>query len=222
MRQTFHDQLDSLTRDLQEMTGMVAWAMSRASTALLTADLGLSDSVIARDRHVDEVHHSFEERAIDLIARQQPVATDLRRLVAGLRISAEIERMGDLATHIAKVARLRYPEVAIPGELHGTVAEMSDVAVRICRKSGDVIGSGNVQDALQIDRDDDDMDRLHVALFQRLLEGTWQHGIESAIDVTLVGRYFERYADHAVSAARHVVYLVTGEYAPAHDGYRGV
>ncbi len=214
MRDTFHDQLDSLTQDLQDMTRLVGVAMTDASKALLDADLRLAETVIDGDKFIDDRQHTFEERAIDLIARQQPVATDLRRLVAGLRIGAEIERMGDLARHIAKVARLRYPDPAIPADLRDTISAMTDVAERMCRKTGDIIGSADVQAALELDRDDDEMDRLHLVLFQRMLDDSWTHGVERAIDVTLVGRYYERYADHAVSVARRVVYLVTGKFAP--------
>ncbi len=213
MRDTFHDQLDTLTLELEEMTRLVGSAMRRASTALLDADLHLAESVIAADEQVNTLHHRFEEQAIELLARQQPVATDLRRLVAGLRMSAEVERMGDLARHVAKVARLRYPHSAVPADVRGIVLEMSQVAELICAKTGSIIATRDVQLALELEYDDDEMDRLHRVLFQRLLDPSWRHGVEAAIDVTLLGRYFERYADHAVSVARRVVFLVTGEYA---------
>jgi phosphate transport system protein len=213
MRQTFHEQLDSLTHDLEEMTRLVGSAMARAATALLDADLQLAETVIAADEAVNTLYHGFEATATDLLARQQPVATDLRRIVTGLRISSDLERMGDLARHVAKVARLRYPASAVPADTRGIILEMSQVAELICIKTGDVIASRDVKAALQLERDDDEMDRLHRELYQRILDDSWQHGIEAAIDLTLVGRYFERYADHAVSVARRVVYLVTGEYA---------
>ncbi|HEU4674580.1 MAG TPA: phosphate signaling complex protein PhoU [Motilibacteraceae bacterium] len=215
MRDVFHEALDALSDDLVEMTRLVGSAMARASTALLDADLAIAESVIAADEAVDHLHHDLEARAIDLLARQQPVATDLRIVVTALRISSDLERMGDLARHVAKVARMRFPESAVPADIRGTILEMSQVAERIVVKTGSVIASKDVEAARQLERDDDEMDRLHRELYRHLLDGTWTHGIESAIDMTLVGRYYERYADHAVSVARRVVYLVTGEFAEA-------
>lgn len=215
MRDVFHEALDALSDDLVEMTRLVGSAMARASTALLDADLAIAESVIAADEAVDHLHHDLEARAIDLLARQQPVATDLRIVVTALRISSDLERMGDLARHVAKVARMRFPESAVPADIRGTILEMSQVAERIVVKTGSVIASKDVEAARQLERDDDEMDRLHRELYRHLLDGTWSHGIESAIDMTLVGRYYERYADHAVSVARRVVYLVTGEFAEA-------
>ena len=213
MRDHFHEELDAISDQLVEMTRLAGSAMSRASTALLDADLPLAESVIAADEAVDALQRDLEQRAFDLLARQQPVATDLRILVTSLRMSADLERMGDLARHVAKVARLRYPDSAVPPELRGTILEMSQVAHRIVTKAGSVIASKDVPAALELERDDDEMDRLHRALFKALLDDTWTHGIEAAIDVTLMGRYYERFADHAVSVARRVVYLVTGERA---------
>jgi phosphate transport system protein len=215
MRDAYHEALDSLSDDLVEMTRLVGSAMARAATALLDADLALAESVIAADEEVDRLQHALEARAIEILARQQPVATDLRLVVTTLRMSAELERMGDLARHIAKVARLRYPDSAVPAALRGTVLEMGQVAERIVVKTGSVIAGKDVRAALELERDDDEMDRLHRVLYSRLLDGTWTHGMEAAIDLTLVGRYFERYADHAVTVARRVVYLVTGSYLDA-------
>jgi phosphate transport system protein len=212
MRDLYHDELDAISEQLVEMTRLAGSAMSRASTALLDADVALAESVIAQDEEVDRIQHSLEDRAFQLLATQQPVATDLRVVVTSLRMSADLERMGDLARHLAKVARLRYPESAVPADIRGTIVEMSGVATRMVAKAGSVIASKDVETALELERDDDDMDRLHRALFAALLDDTWHHGVEKAIDITLIGRYYERYADHAVSVARRVVYLVTGEY----------
>ena len=216
MRDQYHEELDAISAQLAEMAHLVGSAMSRASTALLDADLALAEGVIAADEVIDGLQRDLEERALALIARQQPVATDLRVIVTSLRMSADLERMGDLARHVAKVARLRYPVSAVPVELRGTITEMSQVAERIVEKAGSVIASKDVTAALQLERDDDEMDVLHRALFKALLADTWAHGVEPAIDVTLVGRYYERFADHAVSVARRVVFLVTGERAEAY------
>ena len=139
------------------------------------------------------------------------MATDLRVIVTSLRMSADLERMGDLARHVAKLARLRYPETAIPAEVAAVVVEMGQVAERIVAKTGSVIATRDLAMALELETDDDAMDRLHRELFQLLLGPAWTHGVEAAVDVTLCGRYYERFADHAVSVARRVVFLVTGE-----------
>jgi phosphate transport system protein len=129
-----------------------------------------------------------------------------------MRMSSDLERMGDLARHVAKVARLRYPNSAIHPVMRSTILEMGQVAERIVVKAGSVIAGKDIESALALERDDDEMDRLHRDIFNMLLDGKWTHGTEAAVDATLVGRYYERYADHAVSVARRVVYLVTGEW----------
>ncbi|ABD09855.1 phosphate transport system regulatory protein PhoU [Frankia sp. CcI156] len=215
MRDAFTDELDSINRSLIEMTNLVASAMARATTALLDADLQLAENVISGDETVDLLRNEIEERAFDVMARQAPVATDLRMMVATLRIVADLERMGDLALHVAKVARRRYPGRAVPPELRATLLEMGQVAQRIVAKAGSVIASRDTDLAKQLEADDDAMDGLHRALFHILIEKPWPHGMEAAIDITLCGRYYERYADHAVSVARRVLYLVTGDSSGA-------
>jgi len=211
MRQTFHDELDHIGRSLVEMNALVTAAMSRATVALLEADLGLAERVISDDTKIDAVRDELEGRAFDLLARQQPVAGDLRIIVTSLRMVADLERMGDLALHIAKVARMRYPACAVPAEVQDTIRQMGSVAERIAGKAGDAIAGKDVALAEELESDDDAMDTLHRRLFSILLSDDWRYGIEPAIDMTLIGRYYERFADHAVSVARRVIYLVTGE-----------
>lgn len=211
MREQFHGELAVLSEGMVEMTRLVGSAISRSTTALLDADLQLAESVITADEQVDALQVELEERSFGLIARQQPVATDLRVIITGLRMTADLERMGDLARHVAKLARMRFPRSAIPAELRGTVVEMGQVAERIVAKTGSVIATRDLRLAAELETDDDAMDQLHRTLFAVLLSEDWEHGVEAAIDVTLCGRYYERFADHAVSVARRVVYLVTGE-----------
>ncbi len=213
MRDAFHDALDATGQTLVEMCNLVGHAMERATTALLTADLKLAEEVISDDDKIDHLHHDLDARILNLMARQQPVAGDLRTLVASIRMSADLERMGDLAHHVAKIARMRYPATAVPSELAATMQEMGRVAQRIIQKTATVIETHNIEDAMQLEKDDDEMDRLHRKLFTILLDDSWAHGTETAIDMTLLGRYYERCADHAVSVARSVYFLVTGEYA---------
>lgn len=219
MRQAFHQNLQQISDQLVEMTRLAASAMNRATTALLDADLHLAESVIAADQRIDVVREELDALAVDLLARQQPVATDLRMVVTSMRMSSDLERMGDLARHVAKVARLRYPESAVPPELRATILQMGQIAERIVTRSGSIIAARDVEGAKQIERDDDEMDALHRRLFEHLVDGTWVHGTGAAVDITLLGRYYERFADHAVSVAARVVYLVTGEWDLEADTY---
>ena len=213
MRDSFHDDLDGIGTSLVEMGHLVRKAMDRATTALLTADLKVAEEIISEDDVIDGMQHDIEARSISLMARQQPVAGDLRTLVTSLRMSADLERMGDLAHHVAKLTRMRYPSAAVPPELVLTLQEMGNVTNRITQKAISVIETRNLEAALQLEKDDDEMDILHRRLFEILLDDSWAYGIETAIDMTLLGRYYERCSDHAVSIARRVYYLVTGEYA---------
>ncbi len=217
MRDAFHEQLDQMTEQLVEMTRLAGSSMARATTALLDGDLSLAESVIAADEQIDRIQRELDESALDLLATQQPVATDLRIIVTGMRMSADLERMGDLARHVAKVARRRYPDSAVPATLRSTVLEMGQAAERIVAKAGTVIARKDVDAAVELEADDDQMDRLHRQIFAELLGGSWPHGMEAAVDITLIGRYYERFADHAVSVARRVVYLVTGEWHEQYD-----
>lgn len=213
MRNAFHDELDSIGTSLLHMAGLVRVAINDATTALLTVDLTIAEKVIAADGVVDEIQHELDARTINLIARQQPVASDLRTLVTSLRMSADLERMGDLAHHVAKQARMRYPNSAVPAELVPTITAMGLVADKLIDKLSSVMEHRDAVRALEIESDDDEMDKLHRELISTLLDDNWSHGVETAIDMTLLGRYYERFADHAVSISRRVYFLVTGEYS---------
>ncbi|MBT2233371.1 phosphate signaling complex protein PhoU [Nonomuraea sp. NEAU-A123] len=210
MRDAYHEELDSLTAKLVEMTRLVRSAISRATTALLDSDLQLAESVISRDAEVNATFEEIETSIFELMARQQPVAVDLRMVITALRMGTDLERMGDLAVHVAKVARLRHPETAIPPEVRPTILQMGQIAETLVTKAGSCIASQDVESAMELESDDDAMDKLHRRLFRNILSKDWPHGVEPAIDITLIGRYYERYADHAVRVAGDVVYLVTG------------
>jgi phosphate transport system protein len=214
MRETFHGELDQIRRTLVEMNSAVGAAMQDATAALLGADLTVAEKVISGDLDVDRLRDHLEARAFDLLARQQPVARDLRTIITSLKAVADLERMGDLALHVAKVARMRYPACAVPDEVRGTIGEMGAIARSLVDKTGQVLEGQDLELAEQLEREDDAMDTLHRRLFTQLLSDDWAHGIEPAIDITLIGRYYERYADHAVSVARQTIFLVTGEQPP--------
>lgn len=210
MRDAYHEDLDSLTDKLVEMTRLVRSAISRATTALLDADLPLAESVISHDEEIDRIFSDVEASIYELMARQQPVAIDLRMVITALRMGTDLERMGDLAEHVAKVARLRHPESAIPPEIRSTILQMGQIAENLITKAGACVASRDVEAAKELEADDDAMDRLHRRLFKEILDKDWKYGVEPAIDITLIGRYYERYADHAVRVAGDVIYLVTG------------
>lgn len=222
MREVFHSELDQLAVRLQAMTGLVGVAMGSASRALMTADLRLAESVIAGDAQVDDAQRDLDEHAVQILARQAPVATDLRVVVASLRMSSSLERMGDLARHIASLARLRYPHHAVPDQLVPTFTSMGEIAQRVATKAGQVIATRDLELAAELERDDDDLDALHRQVFLTVCGVEWDQSGETTADVTLASRYYERFGDHAISLARRVNFLVTGEYVPGESSSDGV
>jgi phosphate transport system protein len=212
MRNAFQEELDSIHDTLVKMGRLVAESMAEATQALLQPNLEIAEKVIKNDDVIDDMQHELDARTMMIIARQSPVAGDLRTLVTSLRMSADLERMGDMAHHIAKLARMRFPNCAVPEEIKETIVNMDRVAVSIIKKTTEAIDTRNTTLALELEKDDDEMDKLHRNLFKVLMDEKWGHGTELAIDMTLLGRYYERCADHAVSVGRRVYYMVNGEY----------
>ena len=210
MRDAYYDQLDGIVADLVTMTGSVRVAVERATTALLHIDAESAESVISGDKDLDAFRDEIEGRAFELLATQQPVAGDLRMLVATLRMVADLERMGDLAVHVAKIARMRMPDQAVPPTLRPTIANMAETAERMVDETVRILATRDIDAARQLEAEDEEMDRLRRSMFRILLADDWDYGVEPAIDLALLGRYYERIADHAVSMARRVIYLVTG------------
>ena len=211
MRDQYYEQLDAIVDDLVNLTGTVRRAVAESTKALLEADGTIAESVIAGDKDIDEATEMIEERATLLLATQQPVATDLRQLIATLRMLTDLQRMGDLSVHVAKVARRRMPESAVPENLHGTIREMAAVADSMIDSASRIVANRDVAAAAKLEDEDDQMDQLRRGLLRSVLGEDWEYGVEPAIDLALLGRYYERIGDHAVSMARRVVYLVTGQ-----------
>lgn len=210
MRTAYHEQLDALITQLAEMCRMAGVAMERATQALLQADLLLAEQVISDHEQIVSTSARAEEAAFVLLALQAPVAGDLRSIVGSIQIVADVERMGALALHVAKIARRRHPQHALPEEVNGYFAEMGRLAVDLATSARDVLLSRDPEKATQIREDDDAMDDLHRHLFSVMMDREWKHGVAAAVDVTLLGRFYERFADHAVEIARRVVFQVTG------------
>lgn len=210
MREAYRDELEAVSERLVEMARATGEAMTFASEALLETDIALAERVISADRTVDDLRDDLDDRVVDLLARQQPVATELRIVVTALRMADDIERMGDLALHVAKLTRLRYPQPVVPDSMRVEFATMGTIARRLSTRLATVIADHDPDGAHELDRDDDEMDTLHRKHFAVLAAEDWPYGVASAVDLTLTSRYYERYADHAVKAARRVYYLVTG------------
>lgn len=220
MREAYHVELEQLAGNLAAMSLQVADAMERATKALLEVDLGLAEQVISDDQKVDDARAECEEQAYALLALQAPVATDLRTVLAAIHAAESLERMGDLALHVAKAARRRHPEPVLPESVRGDFAEMGKVAVRLARQAEQVIMTKDVEAARTLESDDDEVDDIHKHLFTVIMDREWPHGVAAAVDVTLLGRFYERFADHAVSVARRMVFVVTGKmpgYGPNED-----
>jgi phosphate transport system protein len=211
MREEFHAELTEVSGLLVAMADEVRDAMKRATAALLNADAGIGEGVISGDAVVNNLHKEVEEKVYALLARQAPVASDLRLVVTALHIASDIERMGDLAKHVAKTALRRHPARAVPDELTGIITDMAGVADRIAGEISKVLANPDARRAAELEVEDDAMDELHKGLFVVLLGAAWKHGVEHAIDGALLGRFYERFADHAVNAGRHMYFLVTGE-----------
>lgn len=210
MREAYHEQLEHLADQLAGMCTMVADAMDLATKALLDADLAIAEQVISDDTKVDEARSVCEEQAYALLALQAPVATDLRTVLAAIHAAESLERMGDLALHVAKAARRRHPQPVLPEQVKPYFAEMGRVALKLARQAEQVIHTKDIAAARALEDADDEMDDLHRHLFTVIMDKDWPHGVASAVDVTLLGRFYERFADHAVSVAKRVVFVVTG------------
>ncbi len=217
MRQVFTHELEQVASDLVELAHLVGSAIRRSTSALLDADVQLAEQVIQADQEIDERRNALDLKAIDLLARQAPVASDLRTVVTSMRMSSDLERMGDLARHVAKVTRLRYPESAVPDELRASFLQMGHVAERIVARVAEIIISLDLDEARDIEEIDDELDELHRSMFARLSDGSWEHGSSAAVDIALLSRYYERFGDHAVTVARRVRFLVTGEIDGVED-----
>ncbi|AVP67284.1 phosphate signaling complex protein PhoU [Rhodococcus hoagii] len=211
MRVAYNEQMTELADTLGEMAGLAGAAMEKATQALLQADLGLAEQVIGEHEKITELSVIAEERAFALLALQAPVAGDLRSVVSGIQIVSDIDRMGALALHVAKITRRRHPNHVLPEEVNGYFAEMGRIAVALGAGAKEVLETRDPERAAKMHEEDDAMDDLHRHLFSVLMDREWKHGVAAAVDVTLLGRFYERFADHTVEVARRVIFLVTGK-----------
>ncbi|RWZ64484.1 phosphate signaling complex protein PhoU [Labedella populi] len=214
MREVFQQELHEVQHRLVEIAELVAISIEGAVHAFNESDVARAEEVIENDSRIDGLTVELDELAITILARQQPVARDLRIVVSALRISASLERMGDMAEHIAQLARSRFPERAVPRGLRSTFAEMGRLDVEIARKLAELLRTEDTRIAEEIRDEDDLIDDLHLSVFDKVLGETWKGETAATVDATLASRYHERFADHAVSIAKKVQYLATGDWAP--------
>ncbi|MET2010259.1 phosphate signaling complex protein PhoU [Microbacterium chocolatum] len=212
MREVFHQSLEDVQNRLVEISELVTIAIDKATRAFGTSDVALAEEVIDADAVIDEKALALDEMAIEILARQQPVARDLRIVVSALRMSASLERMGDIAEHIAQLTRMRFPERAIPKGLKSTFLKMGELDVEVARRLTELLRTQELALVEEIRNADDDLDDLHVAVFEKVLSDSWQGEAAATVDATLASRYHERFADHAVSVAKKVAYLSTGDW----------
>ncbi|MFZ0834984.1 MAG: phosphate signaling complex protein PhoU, partial [Mycobacterium sp.] len=213
----YHEQLDGLTAQLGDMCGMAGVALERATQALLQADLVLAEQVITDHEQITAMSLRAEEAAFVLLALQAPVAGDLRAIVSSIQIVADVDRMGALALHVAKIARRRHPQHVLPEEVNGYFAEMGRVAVELGNAAQEVVVSHDPEKAARLREEDDAMDDLHRHLFNVLMDREWRYGVAAAVDITLLGRFYERFADHAVEIGRRVIFQATGKLPEPED-----
>lgn len=211
MRETFHTELDKLISDLATMARLAGQIMTNASTALQRADLGLAELVISGEDEITALCDDMDQRCVNLLALQAPVATDLRVVIAAMHAVGDLGRMGTLAQHIAEIARLKHPTVPIPAEVRPVFARMGVLAANLAEEAANAIESQDPMSGDRLAQADQEVDALRRQIFRVLLSEDWSHGVEPAVDAALIGRYYERFADHAVSIARQVSFLVTGQ-----------
>jgi len=212
MREVFQQELREVQERLVEIAALVAVSIDNATRAFNDSNVSLAETVIADDDKIDVAALELDELAINILARQQPVARDLRIVVSALRISASLERMGDMAEHIAQLARYRFPDKVVPKSLRSTFSELGTLDVAIAQKLVELLKTEDVRLAEEIRNDDDRIDALHLSVFDKVLGETWKGGAVDTVDATLASRYHERFADHAVSIAKKVHYLATGDW----------
>lgn len=210
MRTAYHEKLSQVSNELAVLCGMAGTAMQTATGALLHADLASAEQVIREHERIKTLLARAEESAISLLALQQPVAGELRTIVSWIHIIADVDRMGALAVHVAKIVRRRHPEHVLPTEVEGCFSQMGSVAVALANTAEEVLSTRDPEKAARLRVQDDEMDELHRHLFAVLMDRAWTHGARTAVDVALLGRFYERFADHAVQVGRRVVFQVTG------------
>jgi len=215
MRETFHAQLAELREQLADMCTQAASAMRSATRALVEGDAGLARQVLDDDVELDRTRDRCEQAAQQLLALQAPVARDLRFLLTVVHCAVKIERMGDLAAHAAETVLLAHPRRPVPADLDEEFAELGLVAVGMADRLAELIRSAAEGCYAELNETDRIVDALHARVMATITGSDWQHGVQSAMSLALLARFYERFADQAVSVAKRLEFAVTGELPDA-------
>jgi phosphate transport system protein len=215
VRETFHSQLSGLRDQLADMCELAAAAMRSACTAMRTGDAELAARVLAEDAELDRARDRCEETAQQLLALQAPVAGDLRLVLTAVYCTNKIERMGDLAAHVADAVRLAHPASPVPPDLESVFAQLSSIVVEMADRLVELIRRPDTCGFAELDETDRTVDALHAGVMRAITDATWPHGVPSAMSLALLARYYERFADQAVSVAKRLDFAVTGEIPAA-------
>ncbi|GAB2560811.1 phosphate signaling complex protein PhoU [Leucobacter ruminantium] len=210
MREVFQQSLRDVQNRLVEIAELVEASIENATTAFSSSDASLAESVIDEGEQIERLANELDQQTIDILALQQPVASDLRLMVGALRMSASLERMADLAQHIAQLARYRYPESAIPKGLKKTFIRMGALDVEMAQKIVELLRTQNAAVIDEVRDLDDDLDELHAKVFEKVLSDRVAETPVGVVDATLASRYHERFGDHAVSVAKQMQFFLSG------------
>ena len=210
MREQFRQQMQELSDTLVLQAKAAAKAMNGAAASLTDANLALAERVIDADHSIDMLERNIDDMGISLLARQAPVAGDLRTVVSALRLSATLERMGDLARHVAYVARGRFPQAVVKGEVQQLFEKMATKAAEVGNLVAKLVETQDLSIAAQIIAADDVLDDFHSRTFDYVLDDSLDLTRQEIVDIILLGRYLERFGDHGVSVAHRMRFLVTG------------
>jgi len=210
VRDIFNQELRQLGSDLESMARQVATAIERASESLRNGDIIVAEQVIDADERINDLQRDIDDLCVMLLARQQPVAGDLRAVISALRMAQTLERQGDLARHVASIARGRYPEPPVPEPVMGLILRMADAAVRAGQNTSRLVATRDLELAALIEAQDAELDALHRRSFTMILDPANDLTRQQVVDAVLMGRFLERFGDHSTSVARRVSYLVLG------------
>lgn len=212
MREAFQGELKETEQRLVRLAQLVEQAIMAGTAAFLNSDLTRAESVVSQDQEIDKRSSQLNEFVVDVLVRQQPVASDMRLMVASLRIASHLERMGDLAEHIAMFARYRYPHSVLPPSLEKPFIKMGQLDVQVAGNLVKLLETQELEFAARIRELDDEIDALHAGVFDAVLDAGFDGDATTVVDATLSSRYHERFGDHAVSITDQVLYLISGEH----------
>ena len=216
MRVIFNEEMKQVADDLKSMTDYIEKAIVLAGKALLENDIEAAQQLIDNDSIIDGLEVSIIDRCVVMLAKQNPVATDLRVVVSSMRLASTFERMGDLARHIGETARRTYPNSAITNELKDTFAQMQAFTADVANRLSGILEKHDTETAKQIIENDSKLNALHNSVFALVTGDEWTGTRQQVINTVLLSRFYERFGDHAVSVARRLVYIVSG-FDPAMD-----